>query len=157
MEVLEKNGARSGPIKHYSDLLIYKLAYKLAREVSQLVKSFPAEERYELGKQLKRSGRSIAANIVEGWAKRHSPAEFKRHLLIAIGECAETGLWLEFSRDEGCAAQATCSKLQTEYSKLGLMIHRLWKAWHKIDPVEAPQPPNTSKTSRTSGQYERTR
>lgn len=158
VEVMEKNGAgRSGPIRRYSDLLIYQMAYKLALEVSKLTKTFPREERFERGRQLRRSARSVVANIVEGWAKRHSPAEFKRHLLIAIGECAETGLWLQFSADEGIANRQACMGLQTSHSKLGLMIHRLWKAWRKLETLEPPQPPVTSKTSRTSGAYERSR
>ncbi len=156
MEVMEKNGkGREGPIRRHSDLVIFKLAYKLALEVSKLTKTFPREERFELGRQLRRSARSIVANIVEGWAKRHSPAEFKRHLMIATGECAETGLWLQFSADEGAAMRDNCAALQTQYSKLGLMIYRLWKTWKKLDVGERPELPVTSKTSRTSGAYER--
>lgn len=151
LEVVEKDAQeRAGPIRRYTDLLIYRLAYKLALEVSKLTKTFPRDERFELGRQLRRSSRSIVANIVEGWAKRHSPAEFKRHLLIATGECAETGLWLQFSADEGAASIRDGMALQTQYSKLGLMIHRLWKSWKKIDGAETPEPPITSKTSKTS-------
>jgi four helix bundle protein len=159
VEVVEGNGqVRSGPIRRYSDLLIYKLAYDLATEVSKLTKSFPREERFELGRQLRRSARSIVANIVEGWAKRHSPAEFKRHLLIATGECAETGLWLQFSADESAAERSACASLQTQYSKLGLMIYRLWKTWKKLESHEDAEPSitsKTSKTSKTSRTYER--
>lgn len=161
LEVVDKSASgRAGPIRQYSDLLIYKLAYKLALEVSLLTKRFPQEERFELGRQLRRSARSIVANIVEGWAKRHSPAEFKRHLLIATGECAETGLWLQFVCDEGIAKPDRCTALQAEYSKLGLMIHRLWKTWRRLDSEDNPQfsaTSRTSKTSRTSGNHERTR
>jgi four helix bundle protein len=163
IEVVDKNGrGREGPIRRYMDLLIYKLAYKLALEVSKLTKTFPREERFELGRQLRRSARSIVANIVEGWAKRHSPAEFKRHLLIATGECAETGLWLQFSADENAAKKEACLALQADYSKLGLMIYRLWKTWKKFDSTDSPESAGfsatsrTSKTSITSRAYERT-
>jgi hypothetical protein len=87
-EVKERT-RRSGPVKQYSDLLIYKQAYRLALDVSKWTKQFPREEQFELGRQLRRSARSVPANIVEGWAKRNSAAEFKRHLVIAAGEIAE--------------------------------------------------------------------
>ena len=121
-----------GPIRHYSDLLIYRQAYQLALEVSKLTRAFPRQEQYELGRQLRSSSRSVAANIVEGWAKRNSPAEFKRHLLIAAGECAETRFWLDLATDEAIAPKNRCEALKAEYSGLGMMIHNLWKHWRKL-------------------------
>src|ERR1700688_5125481 len=97
-----KEGAeRAGVVGTYSDLLIYKQAYRLALDVSKLTKEFPRKEQFEMGRQLRNCSRSIAANIVEGWAKRNSAAEFKRHLIIAIGECAETKFWIDLAADEG--------------------------------------------------------
>jgi len=94
----------------------------------------PREEQFELGRQLRRSSRSIPANVAEGWAKRISPAEFKRHLMIAAGEAAECGTkyWLELAGDEGFVARGTAENLIREYSKLGFMIHKLWKEWRKL-------------------------
>jgi len=129
---VEEKTARSSPVRTYSDLLVYKQAYRLALEVSRFTRSSPAREQFELARQLRDSSRSIAANIVEGWAKRHSPAEFKRHLVIATGECAETRFWLELAADEGLGARKAFGELQAEYSKLGMMLHRLWKAWRKL-------------------------
>jgi len=74
----------------------------------------------------------VPANIVEGWTKRNSTAEFKRHLLIAAGEVAETKFWLELAADESIAARKSVEELLREYSKLGFMIHRLWKEWRKL-------------------------
>ena len=123
--------ARVGPVRNYSDLLVYKQAYRLALEVSKMTRSFPRQEQFELGRQVRRSSRSVAANIVEGWSKRSLP-EFKRHLVIANGEAAETKFWLELAADEGLADKAGCTKLVAEYSKLGMMVHNLWKEWRKI-------------------------
>ena len=92
----------------------------------------PREEQFELGRQLRRSSRSAGANIVEGWAKRVSPAEFKRHLMIAAGEVAETKYWLELAADAGFVVRHTAESLVREYSKLGFMIHNLWKEWRKL-------------------------
>jgi four helix bundle protein len=57
-------------------------------------------------RQLWRSARSVPANIIEGWAKRSSIAEFKQYLQVAIGSCDEWKLWLEMSRDEGSVSPA---------------------------------------------------
>lgn len=75
---------------------------------------------------------SIAANIVEGWAKRNSAAEFKRHLMIAVGECAETKYWIELAVDEGIVEGKSVESIGSDYSKLGFMIHNLWKEWRKF-------------------------
>ena len=135
-EVKEKSSrssvARVGPVRSYSDLLVHQQAYRLALEVSKLTRSFPRQEQHELGRQIRRSSRSVAANIVEGWSKRSFVAEFKRHLVIANGEAAETKFWLDLAADEGLADKAGCKKLFVEYSKLGMMVHNLWKEWRKI-------------------------
>ena len=124
--------ARSGPVRNYKDLLVYGQAYRLARRVSTFSKTMPREEQFELGRQLRRSSRSVGANVVEGWTKRVSTAEFKRHLVIAAGEAAETKYWLELAADEGLVVRATAEALVQEYSKLGFMIHQLWKEWRKL-------------------------
>jgi four helix bundle protein len=130
-EVKEKI-VRNGPVRKYTDLLVYKQAYGLALDTSKLTRSFPRQEQYELGRQVRRSSRSVAANIVEGWTKRTSTAEFKRRLVIASGEAAETKFWLDLAADEGFAARNSCEQLKAEYSKLGMMLHNLWKEWRKI-------------------------
>jgi four helix bundle protein len=129
---MEEKRSRAGPIRRYTDLLVYQQAYRLALEVSKLSKTFPRIEQYLLGKQIRSSPRSVAANVVEGWAKRASAAEFRRHLQIAVGECAETRFWLDLAGDEGCVQKTKTEILGAEYSKLGMMLHNLWKEWRKI-------------------------
>ncbi len=123
---------RYGPVKNYTDLLVYKQAYHLALEVSKFTKIFPREEQFELGRQLRRCARSVPANITEGWTKRNSPAEFKRHLLIAAGETAESKFWIELAADEEFAKRSVPERLLKEYLKLGFMIHKLWEEWRKL-------------------------
>lgn len=124
---------RSGPVRKYSDLLVYQQAYRLALEVSKLTRTFPRTEQFELGRQLRACSRSVGANIVEGWAKRNSAAEFKRHLVIASGECAETRYWLDLASDEGLTPKERCEIVKGDYAKLGMMIHNLWKEWRKLE------------------------
>jgi four helix bundle protein len=130
-EVKERT-ARAGPVRNYTDLIVYRQAYRLALDVSRMTRTFPRQEQYELGRQIRNSSRSVAANIVEGWAKRNSSAEFKRHLIIANGEAAETKFWLDLAADEGIATKDRCELLKAEYGKLGMMIRNLWKEWRKI-------------------------
>ena len=130
-EVKDRN-LRSGPVKNYTDLLVYKQAYRLALDISKFTKMLPREEQFELGRQLRRCARSVPANLVEGWAKRNSPAEFKRHLLIAAGDTAESKFWVKLAADEGFATRAAADRLLKEYSKLGFMIHNLWKECRKL-------------------------
>jgi four helix bundle protein len=61
----------------YRDLKVYQLAYKMAMEIFNESKSFPKEERYSLTDQVRRSSRSVATNIAEGYRKRRYPNVYK--------------------------------------------------------------------------------
>jgi four helix bundle protein len=130
-EVKEKS-ERAGIVRTYSDLLVFKQAYRLALDVSKLTKEFPRQEQFEIGRQLRNCSRSVAANIVEGWAKRNSAAEFKRHLMISIGECAETKFWIDLAADEHFVDVKRAVALGSDYGKLGYVLHNLWKEWRKF-------------------------
>jgi four helix bundle protein len=78
-------------------------------------------------RQLWRSARSVPANIIEGWAKRSSIAEFKRYLQVAIGSCDEWKLWLEMSRDEGSVSPAGCDRLSNRFNVVGAMLKSSWE------------------------------
>ncbi len=123
---------RAGAVRTYSDLLVYKQAYRLALDVSRLTKEFPRQEQFEMARQIRNCSRSVAANIVEGWAKRNSAAEFKRHLIISIGECAETKFWIDLASDEGLVETKRAGVLGSDYGKLGFVLHNLWKEWRKF-------------------------
>ena len=99
------------PIKTYKDLNVFRESYRLSLKVSRTTRKFPGPEQFELARQLRRAARSIPSNIVEGWAKRASAAEFKRYLQVAIGSCDECKLWTEMSRDEGFLSAEECAKL----------------------------------------------
>jgi len=116
-------------IKTYKDLNVYREAYQLALDVSQVSRQFPGPEQFELGRQLRRAARSIPANIVEGWAKRASPMEFKRYLQISIGSCEESKFWAEMSRDEGYLSREKCEEIGNRFNVIGAMLKSLWKNW----------------------------
>jgi len=82
-------------IRHFRELDVYQLAMEAAMEIFEATKSFPAEERYSLTDQVRRSSRSVCANIAEAWRKRRYPAAFVSKLSDAEAEAAETEVWLE--------------------------------------------------------------
>lgn len=120
------------PIKTYKDLNVFRESYQLALDVSRAARKFPGPEQFELVKQLRRAARSVPANIVEGWAKRSSAAEFKRFLSVAIGSCDECKFWLEMSRDEGYLGAAECEVLENRFNVVGAMLKSLWKHWQSF-------------------------
>lgn len=84
-------------IKSVKDLKVYQLAFKLANEIFEVSKSFPVEEKYSLTDQIRRSSRSVAINIREGFAKRQYENIFIRHLVDSLGSSEETRGWNDFA------------------------------------------------------------
>lgn len=116
-------------IQSYKDLRVYQLSYPLAMEVFWLTKKFPKEELYSLIDQLRRASRSVAVNIVEGWAKRHYENVFKRHLLDSIGSCDETKVWLDFALGCKYITAEEHKGLVERYEEVGKMLHGLFENW----------------------------
>jgi four helix bundle protein len=79
----------------FGDLLVYEKARDLQREVFLISRTFPNDERFSLTDQIRRSSRSIGANIAEAWAKRRYEAHFVSKLTDADGEQYETLHWIE--------------------------------------------------------------
>jgi len=84
-------------IRTHKELKVYQLAFEAAMEILEITKSFPREERYSLVDQMRRSSRSVAANISEAFRKRRYPKSFIAKLSDSEGEAAETQTWLDFS------------------------------------------------------------
>lgn len=84
-------------IQSFRELNVYQLVFELQQKVFRFSKSFPPEERFSLTDQIRRSSRSIGANISEAWQKRRYPAHFVSKLTDADGEQAETQHWLDTS------------------------------------------------------------
>jgi four helix bundle protein len=86
-----------GNIRSYRELRVYQSAFDLAMEVFEITKSYPAEEKYSMVDQMRRSSRSVCANLAEAWRKRRYPAHFVSKLSDSEGEAEETRVWLQFS------------------------------------------------------------
>ena len=111
----------------YRNLSVYQKAYQLALEVHRVTLSFPKMEQYELASQIRRSSKSIPANIAEGMGKQMSSADIIRFLKLAIGSCDETTVWLEFSKDLGYLDQRYFDDLLSRFNEVGRMIQGLIK------------------------------
>jgi four helix bundle protein len=114
-------------IESYKDLKVYQSSYKLAMELFWLSKILPREEVYSPTDQIRRSTRSITANIVEGWSKRCYEKIFKRHLLHSIGSCDETKVWLNFALDCRYITIEEYKTFTDQYEELGKMLYGLWE------------------------------
>ncbi len=113
-------------IAGFRDLRVYQLAFSAQQEIFELSKSFPKEEKYSLTDQIRRSSRSVGANIAEAWQKRRYPAHFVSKLSDSDGEQAETQHWLDtalaceyITRDQHAALLET---MQSVGRMLGRMI-----------------------------------
>jgi four helix bundle protein len=84
-------------IRSHVELDVYKLAFDAAMEIFECSKKFPVEERYSLTDQIRRSFRSVCANIAESFRKKKYPKSFVSKLSDAEGEAAETQVWLQFA------------------------------------------------------------
>jgi four helix bundle protein len=82
---------------NFTDLIAYKKAYSTAMSIFEITKIFPKEEMYSLTDQIRRSSRSVCANIAEAYRKRRYPAHFISKLTDADAENAETQNWLHFA------------------------------------------------------------
>jgi len=115
-------------IKTHKDLKVYKLAFESSMEIFEISKSFPKEEKYSLTDQIRRSSRSVAANIVEAFRKRRYPKSFVSKLSDSEGEAAETQVWLDFAKESGYITKDTHSELYQKYEWiLGMIINMINK------------------------------
>jgi four helix bundle protein len=109
----------------YRELEIFQLAKKLAVEIHHMTMQLPKHELYEEGGQIRRSSKSIAANIVEGFARRNYKNEFLHYIIIAWGECDETIMHLDFLYETGSLKdKGLFEYFIAEYTKLSKKINR---------------------------------
>lgn len=84
---------------NYKDLVSYQKAYKLAMRIFEISKTFPMEERFSLTNQIRRSSRSVCANLAEAFRRK----PYRRYFTSKINDCltenSETEVWIEFAKD----------------------------------------------------------
>ena len=134
-------------VKVHKDLIVYQKAFAAAMEIYHLSKSFPKEEMYSLTDQIRRSSRSVNANITEAWRKRRYEKSFINKLNDADGEAAETQNWLDFAFACGYIDEKTHLCLYKKYDEiLGMIVSMTInsKKWTFSEPKNPkPKNPNT--------------
>lgn len=106
------------PIRSYRELDVYKLAMDGAVRVFELTKLLPVEERFSLVDQIRRSSRSVCANIGEAWRKRRYEAAFVSKLSDAETEAAETQVWTEVALGCGYWQATTFQEVDEHYNRI---------------------------------------
>lgn len=104
------------------DLVVYKKAYELAMQVFELSKGFPADEKFVLTSQIRRSSRSVCLNLREAWAKRRYEAHFVSKLTDCDGENSETDSALDFAKDCGYISESQHQELIGLCAEIGKML-----------------------------------
>ncbi|TXH26511.1 MAG: four helix bundle protein [Cyclobacteriaceae bacterium] len=112
-------------VESYKELTVYKTARQLSREIFVLTKSFPKEEMYSLTDQVRRSSRSVGAQVAEAWAKRRYEKHFISKLTDADGEQQETQHWIEISLDCNYITKEVADNFLNQCSSVGKMINAM--------------------------------
>lgn len=115
-------------IQSHLDLDEYKLAFASTMRIFEVSKQFPKDETYSLTDQIRRSSRSVRANIAEGWRKRRYEAAFVSRLNDAEAEAAETQTWLDFASARGYLPEDIKLELWQNYDHvIGKLVNMIYK------------------------------
>ncbi|HPC35533.1 MAG TPA: four helix bundle protein [Candidatus Marinimicrobia bacterium] len=109
----------------FRDLLAYKKSFELAMEIFQISKDFPVEEKYSLIDQIRRSSRSVCANLAESYRKRQYEPYFLSKVSDADMENSETQVWIEFSYKCGYLSQNLYNELKAKSEEVGKLINHM--------------------------------
>ena len=113
---------RRSEYRGYRDLKVYALAYQVALDIHEVTKQYPKEEKYSLTDQIRRSSRSVPANIAEAWKKRRYEKAFISKLIDCAGEAGETEVWLDFSKDFEYIKDDEHQHLMQKYDEVNRML-----------------------------------
>ncbi|MCE5239046.1 four helix bundle protein [bacterium] len=105
-------------IRHHKEMHVWQNAMDAAMAVFTFTQRLPRDERYSLSDQIRRSSRSVAANIAESWCRRRYKAAFIAKLYDAASEVAETQTWLEFARRCGYLSDTDTLALMESYDRV---------------------------------------
>ena len=118
-------------IESFRDLRVYARALELQREVFDITGTFPKAETLSLTDQIRRSARSVGANIAEAWQKRRYPLHFVSKLSDSDGEQAETQHWIQTAFECSYLSDEKCSHLLEICRDIGRMLGTM---------IEKPEP-----------------
>ena len=115
-------------IRKHTDLTVYKKSFAAAMEIFESSKSFPKDERYSLTDQIRRSSRSVAANLAEAWRKRRYKAAISK-LSDCEAEAAEKQTWIQFAVDCCYLHRTVATDLYKQYEEvISMLVHMIHHA-----------------------------
>jgi four helix bundle protein len=132
------------PIRSFQDLDVYQVAYQAMLEVfKHILPKLPAEEKYDLVDQIRRSTKAVPRLIAEGHSKRHQKKGFQKYLDDAMAESNETIVSLTQARDlySSLVDEKRCDKLIDTYDKISRQCYNLAAAWDKFSERRAGTQP----------------
>lgn len=130
------------PVRSHRDLEVYRLAFGAAMRLFQVSKKFPKHEMYSLTDQIRRSSRSVCANLAEAWRKRRYEAAFVLKLNDSESEAAETQTWIEFAVECEYLDKKTAREIYRSYN---LMLGKIVSMISRPTPWLMPRIPSTQK------------
>src|SRR5688572_20618277 len=124
-------------VENFRGLEVYKISRRLSKEIFDISRQFPPEERFSLTDQVRRSSRSVGAQIAEAWAKRRYVAHFIAKLTDADGEQQETQHWLGTAHECKYITAEFAAGLLSKYAEVGKMLQSMID---KSDSFCGPEP-----------------
>ena len=116
-------------VKDVRDLLVYRRAYDLSLVVHKASLGFPRDEQFNgVADQLRRSSKSVCANLVEGSGRQTgSNVEFKRFVTVALGSADESCMWCQYALDLGYVDVSIAASWIDEFVEIARMLRGLRK------------------------------
>ena len=112
-------------INSYKDLRVFQNAMGACMDIFEQTKAFPGPERFALVDQVRRSSRSVCANLAEAWRRRRYEAAFVAKLCDSESEASETQVWIEIARRCGYFQEEVAKRLDTAYDQITAQIVRM--------------------------------
>lgn len=118
----------------YEGLVAYRIAFVLSMDIFEISKTFPKEEKYSLTDQVRRSSRSICANLAEGYRKRIYPKSFTAKVIDSAGECSETLVHLKFANSCNYISDEELRYFEQKYDEVGKILNFMSRHPEKFLP-----------------------
>ena len=109
----------------FRDLKVYQVAHGVAQKIFELTRRLPAEERFSLTDQIRRSSRAVGAMLAEAWARRRYRPAFIDKINQALGETMETQAWFDHAHSCRYIQAEDFSRLDAELQHIGAMLARM--------------------------------
>jgi len=120
---------------NFRDLAVYQKAFAIAMKIFEITKKFPAEEKYELTDQIRRSSRAVCRAIGEGYRKRQYPKHFSSKMSDADMENTETQVSLDFAEKCKYITQEEYHALLDNLEEIGRMLNHMVENPEKYRPI----------------------